>query len=285
MYFKVGTLADWFDVGIIEGIKESQKCGAQGVQLYATESFDPRYASRELIEEVKKTLKECNQEVAALCCDLGGYGFEKAEDNPEKIEYLKKCADLAKELDCNVLTTHLGVVPASKDVPRYQVMLDACKEIAAYAYPMGIYLAIETGPESGATLRAFIDDCGDGVGVNFDPANFVMVGADDELNAVKILGDKIVHTHASDGRNLKPIVPEDFYHQFAEGGLEWMATANICVDLPLGEGVVRWPEYLTLLKEVGFKGFLTIEHEVHGRSEEIKEAVEFLNKQMEELKL
>ncbi len=280
--FKIGTLADWFGVGIIEGIKESQKCGATGVQLYAADSFDPRTASKELIEEVKNTCKEYGQKVTALCCELGGYGLEKEEDNPEKIDYLKKCADLAEELDCPVLTTHLGVVPDSKDAT-YNTMLKACKEVASYAYPKGVTLAIETGPECAALLRGFIDDCGDGVGVNFDPANFVMVGADDEVNAVKILSDKIVHTHAKDGNNLNKISSADFYHKFAEGGLEWMATSNICVETPLGEGSVKWPEYLKALKETGYDGFLTIEHEVQDKADEIREAVEFLKKQMEVL--
>ena len=281
--FKIGTLADWFGVGIIEGIKESEKCGATGVQLYAADSFDPRTADADFIAEVKQTAIHCKQKVTALCCELGGYGLEKAEDNPEKIAYLKKCADLAKELDCPVLTTHLGVVPASKEDPTYQVMLDACKEIAAYAYPLGITLAIETGPENAALLRGFLDDCGDGVGVNFDPANFVMVGADDEINAVRILGDKIVHTHAKDGKNLSKIASADFYHMFAEGGLEWMAKADICVETPLGQGNVRWLEYLKALKETGYDGYLTIEHEVEDKADEIREAVDFLKKQMEVL--
>ncbi|MCQ2512988.1 MAG: sugar phosphate isomerase/epimerase [Lachnospiraceae bacterium] len=281
--FKIGTLADWFGVGIIDGIKESEKCGATGVQLYAADSFDPRTASPAFIAEVKQTAIDCGQKVTALCCELGGYGLEKPQDNPEKIDYLKKCADLAKELDCPVLTTHLGVVPATKDDPTYQVLVDACKEIAAYAYPLGVTLAIETGPENACLLRGFIEDCGDGVGVNFDPANFVMVGADDEVNAVRILGDKIVHTHAKDGKNVNKIASADFYHMFAEGGLEWMAKADICVETPLGQGNVRWPEYLKALKETGYDGYLTIEHEVEDKADEIREAVDFLKKQMEVL--
>ena len=39
--FKIGTLADWFGKGIVEGIRESRRCGASGVQLYAWNEFDP----------------------------------------------------------------------------------------------------------------------------------------------------------------------------------------------------------------------------------------------------
>ena len=281
--FKIGTLADWFGVGIIEGIKESEKCGAEGVQLYAADEFDPRTANHDLIDQVKATAAECGQKITALCCELGGFGLERPEDNPEKINYLKECAKMAKYLNCPVLTTHLGVVPKDKSHPTYKALLDACREIGSYLAPMGITLAIETGPEDAATLRAFLDDCGEGIGVNFDPANLVMVGQYDEVESVRILSDKIVHTHAKDGINITPFDSGDFYHKFAEGGLEWMAGANICEETPLGKGSVRWNEYLNALKEIGYDGYLTIEHEVSDGADEIREAVDFLKKQLEVL--
>ena len=274
--FKIGTLADWFGVGIIEGIRESEKCGASGVQLYAAGEFDPRTTSPEFIKEVKQTAAGCGQEIAALCCELGGYGLEKAADNEGKISYLRKCAEMALFLDCRILTTHVGVIPADREDPVYRDMLDAGRKISSFLAPMGMTLAIETGPDSAVVLRQFIEDCGPGVGVNFDPANFVMVGADDELKAVGILSDKIVHTHAKDGVNNVKVSPEFFYHKFAEGDLEWMQQAGICSETPLGHGAVRWKEYLKLLKDVGYNGYLTIEHEIKDGAREIYEAVDFL---------
>jgi len=281
--FKIGTLADWFGVGILPGIIESEKCGVQGVQLYAAGEFDPRTASAEFIQQVKRTAEEHHQEIAALCCELGGYGLERAEDNPEKILYLKKCAEMALKLDCNVLTTHIGVIPEDPEDPVYQVMLAAGREIGAFLSPAGLTLAIETGPDSAAVLRRYIEDCGPGIGVNFDPANFVMVGADDELNAVRVLSDKIVHTHAKDGVNRVKVTPEFFYHKFAEGDLEWMQQAGICEETPLGQGSVRWDEYLTALKDIGYNGFLTIEHEIKDKADEIYEAAAFLKETLTRL--
>lgn len=55
-------------------------------------------------------------------------------------------------------------------------------------------IAVETGPEPLKTLRGFVDACGKGMGINFDPANLVMVGADDEVSAVADAGSAIVHT-------------------------------------------------------------------------------------------
>ena len=65
--FKIGTLADWFGVGPIEGIRESARCGASGVQLYAWNELDPSRVGRRLFRELRSVLSECSQEVTALC--------------------------------------------------------------------------------------------------------------------------------------------------------------------------------------------------------------------------
>lgn len=274
---KIGTLADWFGVGLIEGIRASERCGAEGVQIYAANEMDPRLITAEQIQRVRKTTRDCHQQVAALCGELGGYGFERAEDNAEKIDYLKKVIDLGGELDCRVVTTHIGVIPADKTVPRYETMREACMEVGAYAAERGATIAIETGPEAITTLSAFVDDCGAGVGVNYDPANIVMVTGVDHVEGVKIANQRIVHTHAKDGKNLIPLNAEEFYHNFAEGGLEWMQTLDtFLVETPLGDGDVRWPAYLHALLATGYDGFLTVEREAKNGASDIANAVQYL---------
>ena len=88
--FKIGTLADWFGVGLLDGIRASQQCGAAGVQIYAWNELDPRKATAGQIAQIKSTVRACAQEVTALCGELGGHGFEIAADNPEKVDYLKR---------------------------------------------------------------------------------------------------------------------------------------------------------------------------------------------------
>lgn len=83
---KIGTLADWFGVGLIEGIRESERCGAQGVQVYAAGELDPMTVTPAQIKEIKDVARTCSQQVAALCGELGGYGLEKPEDNAAKLK-------------------------------------------------------------------------------------------------------------------------------------------------------------------------------------------------------
>lgn len=281
--FRIGTLADWFGVGLLNGIRASEECGATGVQIYAANELDPRTAEAAFVREVRNTALAHHQTVTALCGELGGFGLEKPRENPEKLDYLKKVILLGQELDCRVVTTHIGVVPADKADPTYRILLDALGEIGAFAHKYGAKIAVETGPEAIGTLRGLIDDVGIGVGINYDPANLVMVGADDEVEGVFAGGDAIVHTHAKDGICVRRMVPGDFYHKFAEGGLEWAASYGATKETPLGQGNVRWIPYLKALQSIGYDGYLTIEREVTNGAEDIRMAVQFLKELMEKL--
>lgn len=277
--FKIGTLADWFGVGLIEGIKESQRCGAEGVQIYAWDELNPLTITRQELMKIKSVAAECNQEITAICAELGGHGLEIKDDNKKKLEYLKRTIDIAGDLGCNIITTHIGIIPEDKNNEKYKIMQETCSEIGSYAKQRGAWVAVETGPEPVKRLCSFINSCDDGnMAVNYDPANLVMVTNDDEVQGVYTAGSKIVHTHAKDGVCNYFAGCETVYGIFAEGGIEALNTVSTYfTETPLGEGNVRWIPYLTALKEVGYKGYLTIEREVgKDAGRDIRLAVNFL---------
>ena len=277
---KIGVITDCFKKTHEEGIKQAAILGLDGVQIYATTGeFSPALSAEEKAE-YKRFLQEKGLVVSALCGDMGGYGFEIAKDNAERIEKTKRIIDLAVEFGAKVVTTHIGVIPEEKSHPRYEVMLTALTECGLYAKEKGVTLAIETGPEKAKTLLMFLEDTKGGVGVNLDPANFTMVTGQDAVEAVYLLKDYIVHTHAKDGKMLnKNQNPTDVYHAFAVGGVDALNACEGFKELPLGEGDVDWDNYLKALKEIGYDGFLTIERECGDNPEEdIAKAVSFLKK-------
>ena len=289
--FKIATLADWFGVGLINGIIESEKCGASGVQLFAWNELNPYEMTSAKIAEVNKVAGDCNQKVTALCGELmaaapGGHGLEVAAENPKKIDYLKRVFDLGAELDCNIVTTHIGIIPADKNSEKFDAMQRACDEVGNHAKSMGAWLAIETGPETIETLCGLTDSCPSGrVAINYDPANLVMVTNDDEVQGVLTAGKRIVHTHAKDGILKKYVGPETIYGIFAEGGIDALISLSDCFEeTPLGQGSVRWLEYLKALGSIGYEGYLTIEREVKEDAKaDISEAVVFLKGVLQDL--
>ena len=279
---KIGVITDCFQKTHEEGIKKAAELGLGGVQIYATTGEFSPALSVEQKAEYKKLLQNNGLVVSALCGDMGGYGFEIAEDNADRVEKTKGIIDLAVEFGTSVVTTHIGVIPEDKAHPRYKIMLDALTECGIYAKERGVTLAIETGPEKAKTLLAFLQDTKGGVGVNLDPANFTMVTNQDAVEAVYLLKDYIVHTHAKDGVILDLTQdPAAVYHAFAVGGVDALNACAGFKEVPLGQGGVDWKGYLKALKEIGYQGFLTIERECGDNPEEdIRLAVDFLRKEL-----
>ncbi|NMP38384.1 MAG: sugar phosphate isomerase/epimerase [Clostridiales bacterium] len=280
--FKIGVIVDSFRTDIRTAVKKAAQVGAQGIQVYSThgemapENLNPAQR-REFLDYVKSN----GLVISALCGDLGGGGFVHADKNPERVEKSKRILDLAKELETDIVTTHIGVVPADTNHDRFKIMQQACGELAEYADSLGAHFAIETGPETSAVLKVFLDSLGStGVGVNLDPANLVMVTGDDPAGAVRNLRKYIVHTHAKDGRQLFFKDPEIVYGLVKDDAL---VTGPSFEEVPLGEGSVPWKNYLRALDEIGYKGFLTIEREVGNDPErDISNAVSFLRGAMAE---
>ena len=274
--FPIGVILESFRKPIPEAVDAAAKLGAKGLQVYATAT---RLAKTEMSpaqrRDFLRMVKDHGLCFSALCGDLGK-GFGNPELNPALVEESKRILDIALELETNIVTTHIGVVPADENHPRYRIMQDACGELARYADTLGAHFAVETGPEPASVLRHFLDGLhSSGVAVNLDPANLVMVNRDDPVAAVHTLKDYIVHTHAKDGRQLHACDPEIVYG--VRPKVPDCVTDDSFIELPLGEGDVPFPAYLKALEDAGYRGFLTIEREVGEHPEkDIATAVDFL---------
>ena len=280
--FPIGVMIDSFRLPMDEALVAATKLGAKGLQMYAVDgNYTPEALTAQTRKELLKKVKDHGLVFSALCGDLG-MGFWRKEKNPELIERSKRILDLAKDLETDIVTTHIGVVPEDKENERYKIMQEACFELSRYADSIGSHFAIETGPETSAVLKDFLDSLNStGVAVNFDPANLVMVTGDDPVKAVYNLKDYIVHTHAKDGVMLSPGNPEYIYGVIQKP--EDVANVRHFEEVPLGLGEVPYPAYLKALDDIGYKGYLTIEREVgNDPAKDIGTAVNFLNKIIKE---
>jgi L-ribulose-5-phosphate 3-epimerase len=282
---KVGVIVDSFGIGVREGLKKAREVGADGVQIYAVSGeMDPAGLSAQARRELKSYIDSLGLEISALCGDLGGHGFQDAAANPVKIEQSKRILDLALELGTNIVTTHIGIVPEDPNDRIYAAMQSACEELSSYAHGMNAYFAIETGPEPAVRLKTFLDSLTqNGVSVNFDPANMVMVTGDDPVQGVVLLKDYIVHTHVKDGIRVREIDPKEVYGYLGYSQMthehiaQLAASGKAFEEVPLGEGQVKFTEYFQALQQIGYTGYLTIEREVGDQPEvDIRKAVTFI---------
>ena len=279
--FPIGVILESFRVDRSTAIRKAAAMGANGIQMYSTSGENaPENLSAQARHDLLREVKDNGLVFSALCGDLG-HGFGDAELNPQLIEKSKRIIDLAKELETDVVTTHIGVVPSDPSHPRYKIMQEACFTLAAYADSVDAHFAIETGPETSLVLKNFLDSLNStGVAVNLDPANLRMVTGDDPVQAVYNLRRYIVHTHAKDGNKLRDGNPEYIYGVTHPIPVEVQNTRYF-EEVPLGTGSVDFPKYLAALEDIGYKGFLTIEREAgEDPAADIRTAYDFLKKTM-----
>ena len=173
-------------------------------------------------------------------------GFLPVAYRYARMEDLINGADFAKKLGVDKVVTHAGYIPENPHDPNYAGMITALRAIAEHLKRNGQQFLFETGQETPVTLLRAIEDIGTGnVGINLDPANLIMYGKGNPVDAVDTLGKYIVSVHAKDGA-----YPTD--------------GRNLGPELALGEGKVNFPKLLRALKAAGFEGTLTIEREISG---------------------
>lgn len=255
-------------------MQKAKDLGLTGFQTHPPYGIEPENMSKEKANEFLKMTEDSGLVITAVCGDLG-HGFQNPEKNRQLIDDSKRIMYFAKELNTDIVTTHIGVVPEDENHDRYKILLEACTELSAYADELGSHFAIETGPETAETLKNFLDKLNSkGVAVNYDPANFVMVTGDDPVKGVHTLKDYIVHTHAKDGVRNFYRDPEEVYGMVEAEMLQ----SQSFTEVPLGQGSVDFKAYLNALEEIGYTGYLTIEREVGEDPEkDIKLAIDYLN--------
>lgn len=256
---KIGLISDSFRLGFEDSIKAANSLGVSGVQKYMTfGDFTADTLTGDKLKEVKDIMSSNGLVFSAIC---GDFGVDLDDDSV--VEKSKRVLDKAKELDCHIVTTHIGHLYETDDARMEKIRKNA-QELALYADSIGSFFAAETGTEKAVVLKSFLDSLGaKGLRVNYDPANLVMVADDDPVAGVYTLRDYIVHTHAKDGvRN-------------SDGS--WL-------EVPLGQGGVDFDKYIAALNDIGYSGYLTIEREVgENPAADIGMAVDFLKGKLNNL--
>ena len=156
---------------------------------------------------------------------------------------IRRCAELAQELQLKLVTFHAGFLPHDPSDPDHAKLRGRMETIASIFAEKHIDLALETGQETADTLRSFLETLGcPNVGVNFDPANMLLYGKGDPIEAMRTLAPWIRQVHIKDA--VKTQVPGTW-------GSEVVA----------GTGEVDWKAFFGVLTEIGYTGNLCIERE------------------------
>ena len=243
---------------ITEKIQKTHDMGFSYCQITC---WDMSLYTDENAERIKAACEAYDVTVSTLWCGWSGKGYWNFYEGqhtlglvPEayraqRIEDLKAGSDFAKKLGVDQIATHAGFIPEDPTTERYHGVLYALREVAAYAKANGQYFLFETGQETPVTLRRMMQDIGlDNLAVNLDPANLILYGKANPVDALDTIGSYVRDVHAKDG-----LYPTDG-HKLGQ-------------ETPLGEGKVNFPAFIARLKEIGYDSYITIEREISGEQQ------------------
>lgn len=244
------------DAGLGVHLDVAKELGIPTVQVHAPHAGTRNAAAAE------KFLSQCRDAGITVTCVFGGFEGESYADIetsaktvglvPEatraaRAQEMKEISDFTKVLGCNTVGMHIGFVPTDRSSASYQGLLTVTRDLLDHVAKNGQNLHLETGQETADHLLEFLHDVNrPNLFINFDPANMILYGTGNPIEALKKVGKYVRSVHCKDAK----------WAAEAVRGKEWGS------EVALGEGDVGMENYLQTLKSLGYQGPLTIEREI-----------------------
>lgn len=195
-----------------------------------------------------------------ICAQTVGYVPPATRREREQRTYA--VSDFARSLGIPGVAAHIGCLPEDPRDAEHRAVLELVRRVCDHCARNGQTFALETGQEPAEALLEFLHAVDrPNVGVNFDPANMILYGSGEPMEALRTLGEQVLTVHCKDGT-------------WPETQGEWGR------ETPLGDGDVGMQRYVRTLREIGYAGPLVIEREIVGEEQraDIGRAIALLNR-------
>lgn len=264
------------EIGVIsnltEGAANLHNLHEYGLSLCQLCCWNSSMMTEEMADAVRMNSREFNVKIHSLWAGWPGpkawnftegpecLGLIPAEYRRERIEALKKAVLFAEMLNLPAIITHLGFVPENPHANLFKELIDAVTEIAVFLKDKNMEFWFETGQETPVTLLRLIKMVNTGnLGINLDPANLIMYGKGNPVDALDVLGQYVKCIHVKDG-----IYPTD--------------PMQLGKEVKVGMGSVNFKALIPKLLEQDYQGPFIIEREISGKKQlaDVKETVLYL---------
>ncbi len=189
-------------------------------------------------------------------------GYVPAATRREREQRTYAVSDFARSLGIPGVAAHIGCLPEDPSDAEHRAVLELVRRVCDHCARNGQTFALETGQEPAAALLEFLHAVDrPNLGVNFDPANMILYGSGEPMEALRTLREHVLTVHCKDGT-------------WPETPGEWGR------ETPLGDGDVGMERYVRTLREIGYAGPLVIEREIVGEEQraDIGRAIALLNR-------
>ncbi|MEX1115731.1 MAG: sugar phosphate isomerase/epimerase family protein [Akkermansiaceae bacterium] len=170
-------------------------------------------------------------------------GIAPDETWEQNLENIRATVKIATELGLTLVTFHAGFVPHDPADPDLAKMVGRLKTVAEIFAAADMSVGLETGQETADGLAALLGELGQSnVIVNFDPANMLLYGKGDPIEALRVLAPWIRQVHVKDAN-------------------ESATPGTWGEEVAVGDGQVDWPSFFATLADIKFTGDIVIERE------------------------
>lgn len=234
---RIAVATSCFGQPLKEAVRTAAEMGASGVQFDVGHELRPTDLSDTGRRQLLHYLDELNLAAASLRF-TARRAFYDQQRLDERVDAVKVSLQLAFQLKCRVVTGRIGRVPADPASAEYRLLRDVLNDVARCSNRVGAVFAVTPSGDSADALARLLDAVTDGpMGVNFDPAIFIMHGQGPS-DALRRLHTLVHHVQVRDA------VRE---------------VDGTGVEVPVGRGEVEWDELLALLEETDYRGWLTVD--------------------------
>ena len=253
------------DAGLGVRLEVVRELGVPTIQLHA-----PSRATRTK-QRATEFLARLDDFGIGITVVLGGFEGESYADIPTvaqtvglvppatraaRLAEMEEISDFARVLGVPAVGLHIGFVPHDPGDPLHRDVVAVARELCDHCRANEQNLHLETGQETADVLIDFLGEVGrDNLFVNFDPANMILYGCGEPIEALRKVGRWVRSVHCKDAK------------WAARPGVDWG------VETPLGEGEVGMEEFLRTLADLGYAGPLTIEREIPQEPSRQKEEI------------
>jgi sugar phosphate isomerase/epimerase len=158
-------------------------------------------------------------------------------------ENIQAIVQIAADLGLKRVTFHAGDGPHESAHPDFAKLLKRLAAVTEIFAAEKIEVGLETGQETPSALAALLGALNrPNLGVNFDPANLLLYGTGDPVQALRVLGPWIRQVHIKDAHRTQ--VPGTWGR-----------------EVIVGTGEVDWKAFFATLQDVKYTGDLVIERE------------------------
>lgn len=225
-----------FNQPLKEALKTAVETGAQGVQFAVHKELRPDELTETGRKQFLHYLDELSLKTASLHLPMRRELIE-TENLDERLAEIRKVMDFAWAIKTPLVTLRIGRIPTDVESKPYNLLREMLNDLARYSTHVGTTLCLIPTNDTADSLLQMVNSLTAGlVGIDFDPASFILAGQN-ATTALRTLHKNVMHVQARDAMR-----------DIDGTGMETV----------LGRGQVEWDEFVALLAEIPYRGWITV---------------------------